>query len=90
MGADPRAGNAVVDAALRVFGVRGLRIADASVIPVIPGPRLLLSLLYSLCWLPCFCRHAHAAFRSAGAGLAAVSAGCEVHAGAREFHLAEA
>lgn len=37
MGADPGAGNAVVDTSLRVHGVRGLRIADASVIPVIPG-----------------------------------------------------
>ena len=36
MGVDGR-GNAVVDPSLRVFGVRGLRIADASVIPVIPG-----------------------------------------------------
>lgn len=36
MGADA-GGNAVVDTSLRVFGVRGLRVADASVIPVIPG-----------------------------------------------------
>lgn len=36
MGASPE-GNAVVDSSLRVFGIRGLRIADASVIPVIPG-----------------------------------------------------
>lgn len=39
MGADPARGNAVVDLSLRVHGVRGLRIADASIIPVIPGGR---------------------------------------------------
>ena len=34
MGIDPLA---VVDAELRVYGIRGLRIADASVFPTIPA-----------------------------------------------------
>ena len=36
MGANAREG-AVVDDQLRVFGVSGLRVVDASIIPVIPG-----------------------------------------------------
>lgn len=36
MGLAPEKGS-VVDADLKVYGVQGLRIADSSVIPVIPG-----------------------------------------------------
>lgn len=36
MGLNPEKG-AVVDADLKVYGVQNLRIADSSVIPVIPG-----------------------------------------------------
>jgi choline dehydrogenase len=36
MGTDPAAG-AVTDATLRVHGIDGLRVADASVIPAITG-----------------------------------------------------
>jgi len=39
MGLAPENG-AVVDADLRVYGVRGLRVADSSVIPHIPGAHL--------------------------------------------------
>ena len=39
MGPDPKAG-AVVDARLRVHGVHGLRVADASIFPVIPAGNL--------------------------------------------------
>ena len=43
MGMAPEKG-AVVDADLKVYGVRGLRVADSSVIPNIPGQEL-------QCWL---------------------------------------
>ncbi|GAB4823239.1 hypothetical protein N2152v2_010285 [Parachlorella kessleri] len=36
MGTNPKAGD-VVDSQLRVFGINGLRVIDASVMPVIPG-----------------------------------------------------
>lgn len=43
MGLAPEKGS-VVDANLKVYGVQGLRIADSSVIPVIPGVPIIVRL----------------------------------------------
>ena len=51
MGLAPEKG-AVVDGNMKVYGVQGLRVADSSVIPVIPG------MVCYRCSGPCFCQSA--------------------------------